>query len=575
MQDQDRAAADAGTFDAIVVGAGSGGCVVTRRLVQAGWRVLLLEAGPSDDHLFVRMPATFVRVIGTERTWLYESRPQAAAGGRTMHVPQGRTLGGSSSVNAMVYIRGQAQDYDDWAADGLQGWAWRDVLPWFRHAESNQRLSGEHHGTEGPLVVSDTRFRHPLSLAFVKAAQECGLPWNHDFNGARQDGVGFYQTTTREGERASTAATYLAAVRRHPGLTVVTRAQVHRVVIEGGRATGVVWHDGAGLHRANATREVVLSAGALSTPKLLMLSGVGSAAHLQGFGIPVRQDLPGVGENFQDHLEVGVYGRCREPISLLGQDQGWTALQHGLQWQLFRTGLLTSNVVESGGFVDTAGHGRPDVQFHVLPTLVGDVGRDPLPGHGLSLNPCFLRPQSRGVVRLAGTDPQQQADFDGRFLSAEADVQTLMRGVRLARRILRAPSLARLLSEELAPGAAADLSDAAIEAHVRSHAKTVYHPAGTCRMGIDGDPLAVLTPELQVRGIAGLRVADASAFPRLVSGNTNAPVVMLAERCAAFALGHGLAAPTPAESAHLSEPGACAPTVHRSTAPATPHHEPA
>lgn len=526
----------AGEFDAIVVGAGSGGCVVTQRLVQAGWRVLLLEAGPSDDHLFVRMPATFVRVIGTERTWLYESLPQPQAGNRTMHVPQGRTLGGSSSVNAMVYIRGQAQDYDDWAAAGLHGWGWADVLPWFRRAESNQRLSDDHHGTEGPLAVSDTRFRHPLSLAFVKAAQECGLPYNHDFNSSRQDGVGFYQTTTRDGERASTAATYLAAVRGSANLTLRTGALVHRVLIEGGRATGVVWRDASGMHTAKARREVVLSAGALATPKLLMLSGVGPGAQLQQFGVAVQQDLPGVGENFQDHLEVSVYGRCKEPISLLGNDRGWAALMHGLQWQLFRTGLLTSNVVESGAFVDTAGTGRPDVQFHVLPTLVGDVGREPLPGHGISLNPCFLRPQSRGVVRLAGTDPEQQAAFDGRYLSADADVQTLVRGVKLARRILRAPSLARLVSEELAPGAAADLPDSVIEAHVRSHAKTVYHPAGTCRMGVDGDPLAVLTPDLRVRGIAGLRVADASAFPWLVSGNTNAPVVMLAERCAAYAL---------------------------------------
>lgn len=523
--------------DAVVVGGGSGGCVVAHRLVQAGWRVLLLEAGPSDDHLFVRMPATFVRVIGTERTWLYESTPQADAGHRRMHVPQGRTLGGGSSVNAMVYIRGQAQDYDGWAAAGCTGWAWQDVLPWFRLAEANQRLADDHHGTDGPLVVSDTRYRHPLSLAFVKAAQECGLAYNHDFNGAQQAGVGFYQTTTRDGERASTAATYLAAVRGRSNLTVVTGARVHRVLIEAGRAVGVVWRDAAGLHEVRARREVVLSAGALATPKLLMQSGIGPAAQLQQLGIAVQQDLPGVGENFQDHLEVSVYGRCRAPISLLGNDRGWAALQHGLQWQLFRTGLLTSNVVESGGFVDTTGSGRPDLQFHVLPTLVGDVGRDPLPGHGISLNPCFLRPASRGVVRLASTDPEAPAEFDGRYLSAEADVQTLVRGVKLARRILRAPSLAKLVSGELAPAADAEVPDAVLEAHVRSHAKTVYHPAGTCRMGGAGDAGAVLTPELQVRGVAGLRVADASAFPLLVSGNTNAPVVMLAERCAALALG--------------------------------------
>jgi choline dehydrogenase len=526
----------AGTFDAIVVGGGSGGCVVTRRLVEAGWKVLLLEAGPSDDHLFIRMPATFVRVIGTERTWVYESVPQPAAGGRRMFVPQGRTLGGGSSVNAMVYIRGQAQDYDDWAAAGCHGWGWDAVLPWFRRAESNQRLADRFHGTDGPLKVSDTRYRHPLSLAFVKGAQECGLAWNQDFNGAEQAGVGFYQTTTHEGERASTAATYLDAVKGRSNLTVITGAQVHRVTVEGGRATGVVWRDAAGLHTAEARREVVLSAGALATPRLLMLSGIGPGAQLQRLGIPVRQELAGVGENFQDHLEVSVYGRCREPISLLGNDQGLKALAHGLQWQLFRTGLLTSNVVESGGFVDTTGRGRPDVQFHVLPTLVGDVEREPWSGHGISLNPCFLRPASRGVVRLASADPEAKADFDGRFLSEQADVDTLVRGVKLARRILRAPSMAKVVDAELAPAAGAEVTDDVLEAHVRSHAKTVYHPAGTCRMGAASDPMAVLTPELGVRGIAGLRVADASAFPLLVSGNTNAPVVMLAERCAAFAL---------------------------------------
>ena len=440
-------------------------------------------------------------------------------------------------VNAMVYIRGQQQDYDDWAAAGCKGWAWHDVLPWFRLAEGNQRLAGELHGTDGPLKVSDTRYRHPLSLAFVKAAQECGLAYNHDFNGSVQEGVGFYQTTTHEGERASTAATYLAAVKGRPNLTVVTGATVHRVLIENGRAVGVTWRDASGMQEARARREVVLSAGALATPKLLLLSGIGPGAQLQRFGIPVQQDLAGVGENFQDHLECGVYGRCKEPISLLGNDKGWTAFMHGVQWQLFRTGLLSSNVVESGGFFDTAGTGRPDIQFHVLPTLVGDVGREPLPGHGISLNPCFLRPASRGTVALASADAEAPARFDGGYLSAQQDVATLVRGVKLARRILRAPSLAQVVSEELAPAAQSDVPDAVIEAHVRSHAKTVYHPAGTCRMGDDGDRSAVLTTDLAVRGIAGLRVADASAFPLLNSGNTNAPVVMLAERCAAAILG--------------------------------------
>ena len=528
---------DGNTYDYIVVGGGSGGCVVTRRLVDAGHRVLLLEAGPADNSPFVHMPATFVRVIGTERTWIYESVAQPAANGRSMFVPQGRTLGGGSSVNAMVYIRGQQQDYDGWAAQGCVGWDFQSVLPYFCKAESNQLLSGPLHGTDGPLHVSETRHRHPLSLAFVKAAQEIGLQHNADFNGPQQAGVGFYQTTTHNGARASTAVTYLNPVRQNPKLTVEVGALVQKVVITNGRATGVEWLDARGQSQsAKAQREVVLAAGALATPKLLMLSGVGPGAQLQKFGIAVQKDLPGVGQNFQDHLEVSVYGQCREPISLAGNDQGLRALAHGLQWKLTRTGLLTSNVVESGGFVDTNGSGRPDVQFHVLPVLVGDVDREPLAGHGISVNPCFLRPESRGSVSLASPDASTPARFDGAFLSKQADVDTLKRGLKLARKILRAPSLAKVISHEMAPSAPVEMSDDALESYVRSRAKTVYHPAGTCRMGSAERDETVVTPDLRVRSIQGLRIADASVIPNLVSGNTNAPVIMIAERCADFLL---------------------------------------
>jgi len=529
-------------FDFVVVGGGSAGCVLANRLVLAGRSVLLLEAGPPDDDRFIHMPATFVRVLGTERAWAYESEPQAAAGGRKMFVPQGRTLGGGSSVNAMVYIRGTPADYDGWQAQGCEGWGWNDVLPWFRKAESNSRFACERHGTTGPLKVSDTRYRHPLSLAFVRAAQQAGLAYNDDFNGAAQAGVGFYQTTTFEGRRASTAATYLAAVRGNPKLTVVTGAHVLRVLTQDGAATGVAYRTGnAGKGGtgeeivATAREEVILSAGALASPKLLLLSGIGPGEQLQSLGIPVAHALPGVGENFQDHLEVSVYGRTREPISLLGNDRGFAALKHGLQWTLFNTGLLTSNVVESGGFVDTTGQGRPDLQFHVLPVLVGDVDREPLAGHGLSINPCFLRPASRGSVRLRSSDPMAPILFDGGYLQAQEDVDTLVRGVKLARRILRAPALREVVSEELAPSAADDMADDAIEAYVRQRAKTVYHPSGTCRMGSDG--MAVVDAQMRVHGVAKLRVCDASVMPSLVSGNTNAPTVMLAERCAAFVLG--------------------------------------
>jgi len=522
-------------FEYVVIGAGSAGCVLAHRLVKAGRSVCLLEAGPSDDSPYVHMPATFVKVIGTDRTWLYESEPQAAAQGRKMVVPQGRTLGGGSSVNAMVYTRGTPADYNEWVAQGARGWGWNEVLPAFKRAESNQRLAGQFHGTEGPLRVSDPRHRHPLSLAFVRAAQEVGQIYNDDFNGESQAGVGFYQSTTMDGRRGSTAVTYLAAVRGNPLLAVRTGAQVLKILLQDGQASGVRYRDAQNqIHEVQAQREVLLSAGALASPKILLLSGLGPGQHLQSLGIKTECDLPGVGENFQDHLEVSVYGRCREPISLLGQDRGLAAMRHGLQYALFRQGLLSSTVVESGGFFDTSGSGRPDVQFHVLPTLVGDVGREPLAGHGISLNPCFLRPQSRGTVRLRSPDPFDPISFNPRALSAEADVDTLIRGLKLARKILRAPSMRQLISEELAPSSQALIDDASLERHVRSHAKTVYHPAGTCRMGVDD--MAVVDPLLCVRGVGRLRVCDASVMPTLISANTNAPAIMIAERCAEFVL---------------------------------------
>lgn len=523
-------------FDYVVVGAGSAGCVVAARLVEAGMKVALIEEGPSDKHMFVQMPGAFVRMIGTERTYLYKGEPQQELGGRSPLVPQGRMLGGGSSINAMIYVRGQPQDYDDWAAGGATGWGWSDVLPAFLRAEANEVLAGPLHGTTGPLRVSEPRHRHPLSSAFVRAAQQAGLPASRDFNGAVQEGVGFYQTTTFDGQRGSTAATYLASVISRPNLRVLTGTRVRKLILDGRRVTGVETESlkGGAIGRILAGREVILSAGALASPKILMLSGIGDPAELALVGIPVAHALAGVGQNFQDHLEVSVYGRTRDPISLAGQDQGLRALRHGLQYKLFRSGLLTSTVVESGGFVDTTGAGRPDVQFHVLPVLAGDADRAPLPGHGLSINPCFLRPQSRGRVRLRSANLADPILLEAGFLTARADVETLIRGVKLARKILRQPALQALISEELLPSSKAEISDTEIEAHIRAYAKTVYHPAGTCKMG--SDPLAVVDPNLRLHGMQGLRVCDASVMPSLISGNTNAPTIMIAERCAAFIL---------------------------------------
>lgn len=523
-------------YDYIVVGGGSAGCVIANRLVKAGKEVLLLEEGPADNSQFIHMPATFIRVIGTERTFVYRAEPSEKTNGRAIAIPQGRTLGGGSSVNAMVYIRGQAQDYDDWETSGCPGWGWNSVLPVFKRAEKNERLADGYHGNEGTLRVSDAKHKHPLSLAFVKGAQQAGLPYNDDFNGATQEGAGFYQTTTFDGKRGSTASTYLREAAQHSNLTVLTHAKALRLQIEEGAVTGVFFRGDKGQEKlVRCADEVILTAGALATPRLLMLSGIGPQAMLEKAGVTVVKDLPGVGKNYQDHLEVPVYGRTKDPISLFGQDKGLKALRHGIQYKAFGSGLLTSTVVETGAFVDADGDGRPEIQFHVLPALAGDMDREPLPGHGITLNPCFLRPESRGQVTLRSSDPDQELEIDGQYLSEQSDVDAMVRGLKVARKIMRQPAVQELIEEELLPSNQAELTDQALEDHVRQYAKTVYHPAGTCKMGTDA--AAVVDPELRVYGIAGVRVCDASVMPSLVSGNTNAPTIMIAERCADFILG--------------------------------------
>lgn len=519
----------------VIVGAGSAGCVLANRLVDAGKDVVLIEAGPKDNTPFVHMPGAFVRLIGTKRTYLYRATPDEATAGRVMFVPQGRMLGGSSSVNAMVYIRGQSEDYDEWKAGGCTGWGWDDVLPEFKKSEANEVLSEPYHGTDGPLSVSVANHRHPLSSAFVKAAQEAGISHNSDFNGKHQEGVGYYQTTTFSGKRGSTATKYLKPILGRKNLTVQTDACVTSLILEDGKAVGVNVSHKSGDYQIRASEEVILTAGALSSPKLLMLSGIGPGSHLNDMGIAVHKDLHGVGQNFQDHLEVSAYGRAKNPISLMGQDRGLRALYHGLQYKLFGTGLLTSTVVESGAFVDTGTDGRPDIQFHVLPVLAGDVEREPLSGHGISLNPCYLRPKSRGQVKLAGPDASLPIDFQPGYLSHPDDIAGMMRGLKLARTILRQPSMKALISQELLPSADDTISDEALEEYIRAYAKTVYHPVGTCKMGTGDD--AVVDLQLRVRGVKNLRICDASIMPKLISGNTNAPTIMIAERCAKFILG--------------------------------------
>jgi choline dehydrogenase len=532
MSDERTGADDDEVFDYIIVGAGSAGCVLANRLsTDPTIRVLLLEAGPPDRYPWIHIPVGYFKTMHNPQTdWCLKTEPDPGLAGRRLAWPRGRVLGGSSSINGLLYIRGQSADYDQWRQLGCEGWSYEDVLPYFRRAEHNERGADAFHGDKGPLYVSDMRVRRDVSDAFIDAAAAIGIPRNNDFNGASQEGAGYFQLTARNGRRCSTAVAYLNPVRHRRNLVIVTGAQAERLVMTDRRATGLIYRGANRRRYAQARSEILLAAGAVHSPHLLMLSGIGPGARLAKVGIGVCHDLPGVGENLQDHLQARLVYASTRPTLNNEVNNPLSKVKIGLEYFLFRRGPMTMGASQVCIFARSApGLDLPDIQFHIQP-LSSDS-----PGEGLHHYPAFtasvcqLRPESRGHLETTSPDPFTNPAIHPNYLATETDCATMIAGMRLGRRLAATPPLSGFVKGELSPGREI-VSDEELLDAARRTATTIYHPVGTCKMGHDA--MAVTDPRLRVHGVAGLRVVDASVMPTLISGNTNAPTIMIAEKAA-------------------------------------------